>query len=177
MSASLVVCTPVIHDGHSNELGSSLRIGMPPIADHQHCSDCIAMSNLTIFLQALFRHPLLKSISVSQLLDFLTQASALKRHIILAQPAGEPTDSALLILPSLICEFLANTTRIALQAVQDAWDVLKDDAWAMSPLAECVAKEKEAFRKFGWAHGFSMCGLIWATGIELMMPPPSRKHF
>jgi hypothetical protein len=97
------------------------------------------MSNLTIILKALDGHPFLKCLSVSQLLGFLTQASALKRHIILAQPAGEPMGSAPLILPSLIREFLANTTGIALQAVQDAWDVLKDDVWAMSPLTDCVA--------------------------------------
>jgi hypothetical protein len=113
------------------------------------------MSDLAVILQALNSHTLLKCLSVSQLLDFLTQASALKRHIILAQPADEPTSCAPLILPSLVREFLSKTTGITLQAVQDAWDVLKDIAWAMSPLADCIAKEKEAFRKFGWSHGFS----------------------
>lgn len=113
------------------------------------------MSDLLTILKALEQHPILKDLSISQLLDFLTQASALKRHIILAQPAEEPIGTAPLILPPLIREFLAKTTGIALQAVQDAWDVLKDCAWMMHPLADCVAKEKEAFRKFGWNHGFS----------------------
>jgi CxC5 like cysteine cluster associated with KDZ transposases len=113
------------------------------------------MSDLLTILKALEQHPVLKDLSISQLLDFLTQASALKRHILLAQPAEEPTGTAPLILPPLIREFLAKTTGIALQAVQDAWDVLKDCAWTMHPLADCVAKEKEAFRKFGWNHGFS----------------------
>jgi CxC5 like cysteine cluster associated with KDZ transposases len=113
------------------------------------------MSDLSAILKALEQHPILKSLSISQLLEFLTRASALKRHIILAQPAEEPTGTAPLILPPVIREFLAKATGIALQAVQDAWDILKDCAWAMHPLAECVAKEKEAFSKFGWTHGLS----------------------
>jgi len=113
------------------------------------------MSNLSTILKALDRHSILKDLSISQLLDFLTQASALKRHIVLAQPAGEPTGTAPLILPSLVREFLSKTTGIALKAVQDAWDVLKDDVWAMPSLADCVANEKEVFRKYGWSRGFS----------------------
>ena len=66
---------------------------------------------------------------ISQLLGFLTQASALKQHIILAQPAREPT--APLILSPLVHDFLAKSMGIALQAVQDTWDVLKDHAWAI----------------------------------------------
>jgi hypothetical protein len=133
------------------------------------------MSDLLTILHGLGRHSVLKDLSISQLLEFLTQASALKRHIILAQPAGEPTGSAPLILPPLVRDFLAKSTGIAHLAVQDAWDVLKDHAWAMPLLVDCVTKEKETFRKFGWAHGFSMFGLIWATGIELMMPPPPES--
>jgi hypothetical protein len=70
----------------------------------------ITMSDLAVILQALNSHTLLKCLLVSQLLDFLTQASALKRHIILAQPADEPTSCAPLILPSLVREFISKTT-------------------------------------------------------------------
>jgi hypothetical protein len=133
------------------------------------------MSDLLTVLHGLDQHSVLKDLSISQLLEFLTQASALKRHIILAQPAGEPTGSAPLILPPLVRDFLAKSTGIARQTVQDAWDVLKDHAWTMPLLVDCVAKEKETFRKFGWAHGFSMCGLIWAIGIELTMLPPPKS--
>jgi hypothetical protein len=117
------------------------------------------MADLSDILKSLSQHPVLQDLSISQLLTFLTQSSALKRHIILAQPAGEPTGDAPPILPPLVREFLANGTGIALHAVQDAWDILKDHAWAMPQLADCVAKEKEAFRRFGWSNGFSECPL------------------
>jgi len=113
------------------------------------------MADLSDILKSLSRHPVLQYLSITQLLIFLTQSSALKRHIILAQPAGEPTGNAPQILPPLVREFLANGTGIALQAIQDAWDILKDHAWAMSPLANCVETEKVAFREFGWSQGFS----------------------
>ena len=121
--------------------------------------DCMhhqsTMSDLLDILKALSQHTILKAISPSQLLIFLTQASALKRHIVLAQPAGEPTDSAPQILPPLVREFLAKGTGIALHAVQDAWDILRHHAWAMSPLADCVTKEQDTFRQFVWSQGFS----------------------
>ena len=129
----------------------------------------ITMSDMAVILQALNNHTHLKCPSVFQLLDFLIQASALKQHIILAQPADEPTSCALLILPSLVCEFLPKTTGIVLQAVQDAWDVLKDIAWAMSPLADCVVKEKEAFRKFGWSHSFNKSLLPLDSSFRMVL--------
>jgi hypothetical protein len=115
------------------------------------------MADLSGVLKSLSYHPVLQDLSITQLLTFLTQSSSLKRHIILAQPAGEPTGNAPQILPPLVREFLANSTGIALQAIQDAWDILKDHAWAMSPLADCVEIERDAFRKFGWNQGFSAC--------------------
>src|SRR5882757_3315301 len=119
------------------------------------------MADLSDVLKSLSYHPVLQDLSITQLLTFLTQSSSLKRHIILAQPAGEPTGNAPQILPPLVREFLANSTGIALQAIQDAWDILKDHAWTMSPLADRAEMEKIAFREFGWSKGFSAC---WFSG-------------
>jgi hypothetical protein len=118
------------------------------------------MADLSDVLKSLSQHPVLQDLSITQLLTFLTQSSALKRHIILAQPAGEPTGNAPQILPPLVREFLANGTGIALQAIQDAWDILKDHAWTMSPLADRAEMEKIAFREFGWSQGFSACWFL-----------------
>jgi hypothetical protein len=113
------------------------------------------MSELLSILTQLSTHSVLKSLSLSQILDFLSRVSLLKRDITLAQPTDLPTGKAPDILPPLIQAFLAESIGIDTNSIPDAWDILKEHAWAMTPLAERIETEKEAFREFGWSRGLS----------------------
>jgi hypothetical protein len=113
------------------------------------------MSELLIALTELSTHSVLKHITLSQILHFLSLASLLKRDIILSQPAIQLIDNTPEVLPPLIQAFLADSIGIGLESIPAAWDILKDHAWKMTPLAEHVETEKEVFREFGWARGLS----------------------
>jgi len=113
------------------------------------------MSELLAVLTQLSTHNVLKSLTLLQIIDFLSRVSLLKRDITLAQPTDLTTDEAPDVLPPLIQAFLAESIGIDLDSIPDAWDILKGHAWVMTPLAEHVEMEKEAFCKFGWSRGFS----------------------
>jgi len=115
----------------------------------------LTMSELLVALTQLSTHSALKHVTLSQILDFLSFTSLLKRDIMLAQPATQSTDNAPEVLPPLIQAFFADSIGIDLERIPDTWEILKDHAWKMTPLAEHVETEKEAFREFGWARGLS----------------------
>ena len=118
------------------------------------------MSDLLAVLTQLSAHARLKHLTLLQLLDFLWRASALKRDIALTQPASVPTITAPEVLPPLVQAFLADSTGIDLATIPDVWDILKNHAWAMTPLVEYVEKEKGNFREFGWHRGLSKSEVI-----------------
>jgi len=126
------------------------------------------MSELLATLTKLSTHSILKNMALSQILDFLSTASLLKRDIMLAQPAKHSTDTgdAPKVLPPLVQAFLTESVGIDVQTIPDAWDILKDLAWTMIPLAERIDKEKEAFREFGWARGFSESSVFPYTTLS-----------
>jgi hypothetical protein len=113
------------------------------------------MSEFLAVLTQLSTHSTLQNLTLSQILDFLSRVSLLKRDIMLAQPATQSTDVAPEVLPPLVQAFLAESVGIDLESLPDAWDILKNYAWTTTPLAERVEKEKEAFREFGWNRGLS----------------------
>ena len=119
------------------------------------------MSDLLAALTQLSTHSTLKNLTISQILDFLSRASLLKRDIMLAQPAQtHSTGNVPEVLPPLVQEFLAESVGIDLKMIPDAWDILKNHAWTMTPLTERVEKEKEAFREFGWDRGLSTSWIL-----------------
>jgi hypothetical protein len=131
----------------------------------------ITMSELLTVLSQLSAHSVLKSLTLSQIIDFLSRVSLLKRDITLAQPTELPTDEAPDVLPPLIQTFLAESIGMDLNSIPDAWDILKGHAWVMTPLAEHVEMEKEAFRKFGWSRGLS------ESVIAIDMYPDCTENF
>lgn len=115
----------------------------------------LTMSELLAALTQLSTHSSLKHMTLSQILDFLSMSSLLKRDIMLAQPAIQLADNVPEVLPPLVQAFLAESIGIDLKSIPDAWDILKDHAWKMTPAADRVETEKQAFREFGWARGLS----------------------
>lgn len=109
------------------------------------------MSELLAVLTQLSAHNTLRNLSLLQILDFLLRSSLLKHDIMLAQPAKHPSQSPPEVLPPLVQAFLAESIGIDLDSIPDAWDILKNHAWTMIPLAERVEKEKDMFREFGWS--------------------------
>lgn len=113
------------------------------------------MDQLLDVVGPLTKHPVLHLISLAQLVEFLTLISRLKRSILLARRAAEPTDYPPEVLPHLIQRFLSESTGIQMQAIPDAWLILKNYAWSMPTTSECVEKEEKAFRTYGWNKGLS----------------------
>jgi hypothetical protein len=113
------------------------------------------MDKLLQAVGPLAEHPVLRTLSFLQLVDFLTTISLLKRSISLVQRAGKPTDKPPDVLPRLIQRFLAESLRMDMGVMPDAWSILKDYAWDMLPLASHVKQEKDAFSAHGWSKGLS----------------------
>jgi hypothetical protein len=115
------------------------------------------MDRLLGVIESLAKHPVLHLLSLQQLIELLTLISRLKRSILLAKCAAEPTDEPPDILPRLIQRFIAESIGIKIQAIADAWSILKGYAWTMPTISECAEREKEAFRSHGWNKGLSEC--------------------
>jgi hypothetical protein len=81
------------------------------------------MDKLLDIVQHLAERPHLRSLSLQQLFEFLTRISSLKRSILLAKRAAEPTDSPPDILPRLIQRFLAESIGIDIGVIPDAWSL------------------------------------------------------
>lgn len=118
------------------------------------------MAKLAEVVKVLAEHPLLCSLSLMQLVEFLTRVSALKRSILLAKHSAEPTDEPLDVLPRLIQRFIAESIRMDMAAVSAAWPVLKTYAWTMPTVSGWVEKEKAAFSAHGWNKGLSECIIV-----------------
>jgi hypothetical protein len=117
------------------------------------------MDQLLNVVTLLTKHPVLHLLSLQQLVEFLTLTSRLKRSILLAKRAAEPTTRPPEILPRLIQRFLAESIGIKMEAIPDSWSILKDYAWTMSTISSWAEKEEEAFRSYGWKKGLSKCAV------------------
>jgi hypothetical protein len=126
------------------------------------------MDQLLGVIESLAKHPILHLLSLQQLIELLTLISQLKRSILLVKHAAEPTNEPPDILPCLIQRFIAESIRIEIQAIADAWSILKGYAWTMPTISECAEQEKEAFRSHGWNKGLSECANAAHTSILLM---------
>jgi hypothetical protein len=116
------------------------------------------MSLLVALLTALTAHETLNKLSLSKLLQFVTSVACLKRDITIVQPSKDlVNDSPPEFLSASIQNFLAESVGILLDDVPAAWDILKDQAWGISPLPDSVKAEAAAFRKYGWDRGLSEC--------------------
>ena len=113
------------------------------------------MDKLLEILKPLAEHNQLQSLSLLQLIEFLTRVSLLKRSILLAKRSAEPTDQPPDVLPRLIQRFLSESTGVDMRAIPDAWSILKDYAWAMPTVSSLAEKEKADFRAHGWSKGLS----------------------
>jgi len=113
------------------------------------------MDKLLEILKPLAQHNQLQSLSLLQLVEFLTRVSLLKRSILLAERSAEPTGQPPGVLPRLIQRFLSESTGIDMGAIPDAWSILKDYAWDMPTISSLNEKEKAAFRAHGWNKGLS----------------------
>ena len=113
------------------------------------------MDKLLEILKPLAEHNQLQSLSLLQLVEFLTRVSLLKRSILLAKRAAEPMDKPPDVLPRLLQRFLSESTGIDMGAIPDAWSVLKDYAWDMPTVSDLAAKERVDFRAHGWKKGLS----------------------
>jgi hypothetical protein len=117
------------------------------------------MAKLADVVKLLAEHPLLCSLSLMQLVEYLTRVSALKRSISLAKRSAEPTDEPPNVLPRLIQRFIAESIGIDMHAAFAAWPILKAYAWTMPTVSGWVEKEKAAFSAHGWNKGLSECTL------------------
>jgi len=117
------------------------------------CFMAATQSSLVHLLTALAAHETLKKLSLTQVLRFVTSAACLKRDITIVQPSEDLVNEPPEFLSVSIKEFLAESVGIALSDIPDAWDILKDEAWGILPLPECVKVESAAFRKHGWDRG------------------------
>jgi hypothetical protein len=113
------------------------------------------METLLHAVKALEKHPQLRSLSLVQLVEFLTRVSLLKRSILLAKRSAEPTDKPPEVLPRLIQNFLAKSVGIGIDFVPDAWSILKGYAWTMPTVSDWVENERAAFATHGWGKGLS----------------------
>jgi len=59
------------------------------------------------------------------------------------------------MLPRLIQRFLAESIGIEIDALSDAWSLLKDYAWNMPTVSAFLEKENAAFCAHGWNKGLS----------------------
>jgi hypothetical protein len=116
------------------------------------------MYSLIDLLVALNDHTTLKALSLSQVLQFLTTVACLKRDIAIVQPSEDQvSDAAPEFLSISIQNFLSESVNIPLDSIPAAWDILKEHAWSISPLADRIQHESSAFRKYGWDKGLSEC--------------------
>lgn len=125
------------------------------------------MDKLLEILKPLAQHKQLQSLSLLQLVEFLTRVSLLKRSILLAKRAAEPTDQPPDVLPRLIQRFLSESTGIDMGAIPDAWSILKDYAWDMPTVSGLAEKEKAAFRAHGWDKGLSELFQVFDVTVTL----------
>jgi hypothetical protein len=91
------------------------------------------MDKLLEILKPLAQHKQLQSLSLLQLVEFLTRVSLLKRSILLAKRAAEPTDQPPDVLPRLIQRFLSESTGIDMGAIPDAWSIRKGKGGVSCP--------------------------------------------
>lgn len=127
------------------------------------------MAKLADVVKALAEHPLLGSLSLVQLVEYLTRVSALKRSILLAKHSAEPTDEPPDTLPRLIQRFIAESIGMNMVAVSVAWPILKAYAWTMPTVSGWVEKEKMAFSAHGWNKGLSKHVLIFPEARLMCM--------
>jgi hypothetical protein len=133
------------------------------------------MDQLLRVVEVLTQHPHLRSLSLWQLVEFLTRVSSLKRSILLAGCATEPTDLPPEILPRLIQRFLAESIGIDMDALPDAWSLLKNYAWDMPTASVFVEKEHAAFHAHGWNKGLSE-SRVWLRFFTNSDSIPSWHH-
>ncbi|KAJ7446362.1 hypothetical protein FB451DRAFT_1188796 [Mycena latifolia] len=103
---------------------------------------------------ALQNDPVLKTLSLNQILQFLRLSVHLKNDILLCQPSTVSTECAPENLPPSIASFLSDATHIPLADMDTCWDALKDDVWDY-PSEALNQEDEQAFIDYGWARRLS----------------------
>jgi hypothetical protein len=105
-------------------------------------------------LRRLACHPTLFSLTLDQISTFIRLASVLKRDIQQPQPITHTNQSAPLVLPPSISQFLTDATGIPADSMGDCWDILKDEVW-LSQVLPVSEHDEELFRVHRWKWGMS----------------------
>lgn len=114
-----------------------------------------------------FAKPLteLQSISLAQLISFLSVCTRLRRTIDLLQPQSAPgsqTASAPPTLPPDIVDFLSNHLQLPSSTVTSLWGVMKDSVWVELTPEERMKEEEALFDENGNARGISAYMYLYA---------------
>ncbi|KAI0051230.1 hypothetical protein FA95DRAFT_1485797 [Auriscalpium vulgare] len=73
---------------------------------------------------------LLQTVSLAQLIKYISLSAALRQDICFAQPApASPDGPPPTYLPPAVCSFLSEATGIPYGLVQDAWHIVRYDVW------------------------------------------------
>ncbi|KAI0039532.1 hypothetical protein FA95DRAFT_1585268 [Auriscalpium vulgare] len=106
----------------------------------------------------LARHPeLLDAISLQQVLDFISFAAAIKSDICFVQPTPTSRDDPPpAFLSPGICSFLADSTAIPYELIDDIWALFRDVVWAHGEPSEQAASVRRAFDEHGLHRGITL---------------------
>jgi hypothetical protein len=132
------------------------------LADKDHPT---APMRLIRALENLEKHPVLRKLTLNDMIQYARLISHLKNDILLPQPLEQsdpdvPPD----VLPLSLVDFLSLALKIEQEFIQDSWDILKYYVWecATVPL---IYEDFELFRVFGWSRGIGMSQIAHILGM------------
>ncbi|KAI0042629.1 hypothetical protein FA95DRAFT_1635974 [Auriscalpium vulgare] len=97
---------------------------------------------------------LLQTVSLSQLIKFISLSAALRQDICFAQPApASPDGPPPTYLPPAVCSFLSEATGITYGLVQDAWHIVRYIVWLHPGPDEHAALVRRALEEHGLKVG------------------------
>lgn len=112
-------------------------------------------------LENLQKHPVLRKLTLNDVVQYARLVGHLKNDILLPQPfnqtdPGVPPD----ILPLSLVEFLSLALSIKQEFIQDSWDIMKYYIWECTTVP-LIHEDFELFREFGWSRGIGMCQIAY----------------
>lgn len=112
--------------------------------------------DLGILSTVISANPSLQSISLNNLLLFLSTAARLKNDILLGQLSDQPPSVPPEILPIAAQHFLSHACDLPLTTVPTCWSVFKDIIWNDAQVTSILCPPVSTFHDHGICHGFSM---------------------
>ncbi|EDR16177.1 uncharacterized protein LACBIDRAFT_321423 [Laccaria bicolor S238N-H82] len=110
-------------------------------------------------LENLQRHPVLRKLTLNDVVQYARLVGHLKNDILLPQPLeqtdpGVPPD----VLPLSLVEFLSLALSIKQEFIQDSWDIMKYYIWECTTVP-LIHEDFELFREFGWSRGIAVLSI------------------